>query len=144
MPCSFDLQWSLPPADAGARLWRDRGAARQAGEPPLEGKFLQLSLSGREYLLFAAASEYRYHKQILARFLSEQAIPYRWEGTANLVVEQPELAVQGGGRFRLDANRECLNLWDESGVYGPFDPSRLAMQLSAAGPPWNRLVLRLA
>ena len=108
---------------------------------PLEGKFLQLRLAARDYILCAAATECRYHNQILARFLSEQGVPHRWEGEEKLVVDRPELAVTGGGRFRLDATRESLHVWDDSSVYGRFDPSRLVAQLAAAGPPWDRLVL---
>ena len=106
-----------------------------------EGKFLQLRLAARDYILFATAAECRYHNQILARFLSEQGIPHRWEQATNLVVDHPELAVIGGGRFRLDVNRESLHVWDDSSVYGRFDSSQLALQLAAAGPPWNRLAL---
>lgn len=107
----------------------------------LEGKFLQLRLATRDCILLATATECRYHNQILARFLSEQAIPHRWEGAENLVVDHPELAVTGGGRFHLDPTRQILRVWDESSVYGRFDPLRLAAQLAAAGPPWNRLAL---
>jgi len=110
-------------------------------DAPLEGKFLQLRLAARDYILCATATECRYHNQILARFLSEQGIPHRWEGEEKLVVDRPELAVTGGGRFRLDATRESLHVWDDSSVYGRFDPSRLAAQLTAAGLPWDRLVL---
>ena len=109
----------------------------------LEGKFLQLSLAARDYILFASTSEYRYHNQLLARFLSEQGIPHRWEGGEKLVVEYPQLAVTGGGRFRLDVIRETLHLWDDSSVYGRFDPSRLAVQLASAGAPWDRLELSI-
>lgn len=108
---------------------------------PLEGKFLQLRLAARDYILCATATECRYHNQILARFLSEQGVPHRWEGEEKLVVDRPELAVTGGGRFRLDATRESLHVWDDSSVYGRFDPSRLAAQLAVGGPPWERLVL---
>ncbi|MCP3878241.1 MAG: hypothetical protein GY701_07595 [Sulfitobacter sp.] len=108
---------------------------------PLEGKFLQLRLAARDYILCATATECRYHNQILARFLSEQGVPYRWEGEEKLVVDCPELAVTGGGRFRLDATHESLHVCDDSSVYGRFDPSRLAEQLAATGPPWDRLVL---
>jgi hypothetical protein len=112
-------------------------------DAPLEGKFLQLGLAARDYILFATATatECRYHNQILARFLSEQGIPHRWEQAENLVVDHPELAVTGGGRFRLDVSCESLHVWDDSSVYGRFDPSRLAAQLAAAGPPWGRLAL---
>jgi len=72
----------------------------------LEGKFLQLRLAAQDYILFATATECRYHNQILARFLSEQGIPHCWEQGVNLVVDHPELAVIGGGRFRL---RLCEN-----------------------------------
>jgi hypothetical protein len=54
------------------------------GDAPMVGKFLQLKLAARDYLLFATATEHRYHNQILARFLSEKAIPHRWEGAENL------------------------------------------------------------
>jgi hypothetical protein len=110
-------------------------------DAPLEGKFLQLRLAARDYILCATATECRYHNQILARFLSEQRIPHRWEGEEKLVVDYPELAVTGGGRFRLDVIRGSLHVWDDSSVYGRFDPSRLAAQLAAAGSPWDRLVL---
>jgi len=108
---------------------------------PLEGKFLQLRLGARECLLFADRSELRYHNQILARFLSEQAIPYHWESPEKLVVDHPALSVTGGGRFLFDPTRRIMHLWDESSVYGPFDVSRMGTQLAAAGPPWNRIVL---
>ncbi len=110
-------------------------------DAPLEGKFLQLRLAARDYILCATVTECRYHNQILARFLSEQGVPHRWEGEEKLVVDRPELTVTGGGRFRLDVTRELLHVWDDSSVYGRFDPSRLAAQLAAAGPPWDRLVL---
>ena len=110
-------------------------------DAPLEGKFLQLRWVARDYILCASATECRYHNQILARFLSEQGIPHRWEGEEKLVVNHPGLEVAGGGRFRLDVIRETLQVWDDSSVYGRFDPSRLAAQLAAAGPPWDRLVL---
>ena len=110
-------------------------------DAPLEGKFLQLRLAARDYMLFATATECRYHNQILARFLSEKGIPHCWEGEEKLVVDHPELAVTGGGRFRLDPTRQTLRVWDESGVYGRFDPLRLAAQLAAAGPPWDRHAL---
>jgi len=109
------------------------------GGAPTEGKFLQLRLAGRDCLLFAAASECRYHNQILARFLSEQGISHRWEGAANLVAEHSALALTGGGRYRLDPTGKTLHVWDDSSVYGRFDPSQMAAQLAAAAPPWNEL-----
>ena len=85
--------------------------------------------------------KYQDHIQILARFLSEQGIPYRWNGTGNLIADHDELVLAGGGRFCLDALGETLRVWDDSNVYGRYDSARLALQLAAAGSPWNRLVL---
>lgn len=113
-------------------------------EAQLEGKFLQLRWAGRAYLLFAAAGEHRYHNQILGRFLSEQGIPHRWEGVENLVVDHPELSVIGGGRFRLDLLTKQLRVWYASSVYVRFDASAISMQLAAADPPWQGLVLSVA
>jgi hypothetical protein len=113
-------------------------------EAPLEGKFLQLRWAGRAYLLFASADEHRYHNQILGRFLSEQGIPHHWEGAENLVVDQPELSIIGGGRFRLDLLKKQLRVWDTSSVYGRFDASARPVQFAAADPPWQELALRIA
>ncbi len=113
-------------------------------QAPLEGKFLQLLWAGRTYLLFASAEEHRYHNQILGRFLSEQGIPHRWEGVENLLVDHPELSVIGGGRFRLDLLTKQLRVWDASSVYGRFDASALSVQLAAADPHWQGLVLSVA
>ena len=110
---------------------------------PLEGKFLQLRLAARDYIVCATATECRYHNQLLARFLSEQGIHHHWEGEEKLVVDHPELEVAGGGRFRLDLIRETLHVWVDSSVYGRFDPSLLVAQLAAAGLTWDRLVLSI-
>ena len=107
----------------------------------LEGKFVQLRLEGRDCLLFAAATRYRYHNQILARFLSDQGIAIRWEGDTWQVVDQVGLSVTGGGRFQLDPDRRSLFVWDSSSAYGRFDAARLADQLRAGGTPWDRLEL---
>lgn len=114
------------------------------GDATIEGKFLQLRLVARDCLLFASAIACRYHNQILARFLSEQGIPHRWHDVETLVVDDPELTVIGGGRFRLDPARQTLHVWDDSSLYGRFDLPRLAAQLAAAGGPWERLTLSVA
>ena len=108
---------------------------------PSEGKVLHLRLATRDYTLFAIATECRYHNQIFARFLSEPGIPRRWEQADILIVNQPELAVIGGGRFRLDVTSESSHVWDDSIVYGRFGLSRLAVQLAATGPTWDGLSL---
>jgi len=110
-------------------------------ETSLEGKFLQLTLAGREYLLFAAPRELRYHNQILGRFLLVHGIPHRWVGVENLIVDHPALAIIGGGRFRMDPVEKTLHVWDASSVYGRFDAVALSAQLAAAGPPRQELAV---
>jgi hypothetical protein len=112
-----------------------------AEDTSLEGKFLQLRLAGQDWLLFAVAAEHSYHNQILGRFLSEQGIPHHWENPEDLVVDHPELAVIGGGRFLLNFIGKTLRVWDESSVYGRFDAAALSAQLTLAAPPWDRLTL---
>jgi hypothetical protein len=56
-------------------------------------------------------------------------------------IDDPELAMTGGGRFRPNMIHQSLRLRDDSSVYGRFDPARLTAQLATAGPPWDRLVL---
>jgi hypothetical protein len=111
---------------------------------PLVGKFLQLRWAGRDYLLFASADDYRYHNQILGRFLSEQRIPHRWEGPENLIVDHAGLSVIGGGRFGLDLFKKQLRAWDASSVYGRFDASALSAALAEADLPWSGLTLSVA
>lgn len=115
--------------------------AKGDAEGRLEGKFLQLRLDGRDCLLFAASARFRYHNQILARFLSDRGILHRWEGEFRLVLDQADLSVTGGGRFQLDSDRKSLYVWDNSSVYGRFDAAQLAEQLASAGAPWSGLAL---
>jgi len=110
----------------------------------LEGKLLQLRWAGREYPLFAAAGELRYHNQILGRFLAEAGIPHHWEHAQTLVVDPVGLTILGGGRFRLDRPTKTLWVWDASSVYGRFDASAISASLTAADPPWRGLALRVA
>ena len=107
----------------------------------MQGKLLQVRLPDRDCLVLAASQACSYHNQALARLLTEQAIPCRWESAAVLVWEHPEVQVIGGGRFQLLADRQAIRVWDSSGVYGPFDPQRLADQLQHAPAPWSGLRL---
>lgn len=102
-----------------------------------EGKFLQLVLGGREYLLFASGEPYRYHNQILARFLAERGVPHRWATSERLEIDGPGPTVVGGGRFRSDATGRVLELWDDSHAYGRFDERGLAEKIAAAGHAWS-------
>lgn len=104
-----------------------------------QGKFLQLHWQGLEYLIFADASIHGYHNQILAGFAKEQGLSHRWITAAQLELENPDLEVLGGGRFRLDQHAGTLELWDNSQAYGRFRTKGLAKRIAAAGPPWSDL-----
>jgi hypothetical protein len=110
----------------------------------LEGKFLQLSWRGQEYLVFASGEPHRYHNQILGRFLQERGVPHRWLGPQQLEVDDPGLVVLGGGRFRASGLRRTLELWDDSHAYGRFREVGLAQSLAAAGHRWSGFDLRIA
>lgn len=112
--------------------------------PPLdktdgEGKFLQLIWRGVEYLLFANRETHRFHNQMLAQFLTESGVPHTWVDDQSLEVDDEQLEVIGGGRFRLNRSRGLLELWDNSTAYGRFDEHVLENQIHTAGPPWDRI-----
>lgn len=96
------------------------------------GKFLQLLWHGDEYLVFAQAMAYRYHNQILARFLAERGIAHHWRDEQTLEFDTQVLDVVGGGRFRVDDNARILRLWDQSQAYGRFAESELVQRIAAA------------
>ncbi|HEX9627973.1 MAG TPA: hypothetical protein VGA00_13625 [Acidiferrobacterales bacterium] len=103
----------------------------------LDGKFLQISWRGRDHLLFAPKSLHRYHNQMLAQFLAEHGIAHHWASDQQLDVDDPELRIHGGGRFRADAIRRELTLWDNSQAYGRFDAERAVGQIAAADHAWS-------
>jgi len=106
-------------------------------EPPeFEGKFLHLVWRGQEYLAFAPSGLHRYHNQLLAHFLQDQGIPYRWVTEQDLDFEHPQLQVKGGGRFRANTSEKTLKLWDDSQVYGRFQEAGLAAKIAATDHPW--------
>lgn len=120
-------------------LSRDAPAA-----PEREGKFVQLVLRGREYLVFAPRELHRFHNQILGQFLAERSLPHRWSGEQALEIKAPELAVIGGGKFRVNTETKTLELWDNSQVYGRFDDRGLAERISAADHPWSGYALQIS
>lgn len=111
--------------------------------PEVEGKFLQLSWRDQGYLVFAAFELYRYHNQILARFALEHGLTHRWVDAQTLEVNAPQLAVHGGGRFRLNTRQQRLDLWDDSQVYGRFEESGLAASIAAAAHPWRCFTIQI-
>lgn len=121
----------------------DPDAAATPAASTQEGKFLQLVLRGKEYLVFAPKSLHRYHNQILAHFLSDRAIPHEWIAEQELKVFEPDVQVMGGGRFRADFENATLDLWDNSQAYGRFDDRDLAAGIAQADHPWNRLSVHI-
>lgn len=108
----------------------------------LAGKFLQLELDGTPWLLLASARAFRYHNQLLAGFLGEQGVAYRWADRETLAYDDRRVLVTGGGRFRLDPAAATLEVWDDSTAYGRFDAGLLMAQLALASSPWSRLTVR--
>ena len=111
--------------------------------PEREGKFVQLVLRDREYLVFAPRELHRFHNQILAHFLAEQNLPHRWSGDQVLEIKAPEVTVVGGGKFRVNTETKTLELWDNSQVYGRFDGLGLAERIGAAEHPWSAYTIRI-
>ncbi len=109
----------------------------------MEGKFLQLTLRGQAFVLFAPASAHRYHNQLLARFLGERRIPHRWAMPEQLVIESDEVIVHGGGRFRVDSKARRLMLWDNSQACGRFDARTITQQLAGSGHSWGGFDIRI-
>lgn len=103
----------------------------------LEGKFLQIRWRGGEHLLFAPTSLYRYHNQMLGRFVTDLGIAHHWAGDERLEIDDPELTIDGGGRFRIDDVRRELSVWDNSQAYGRFDAERVIRQIAAADHHWR-------
>lgn len=103
------------------------------------GKFLHLESQGTTWLLFAGTETFRFHNQILARFLSEQGIFHRWVTPEQLEFDDTQVKVYGGGRFSVDFSASHIEFWDDSTAFGRFDAGQLAGQVRAAGPPWSVL-----
>ena len=118
------------------------------GEPPdsaeYRGKFLQLTLDGTHYLVFAPAERHRFHNQILAHFAADRNIAHRWDDDQGLEIQSPQLTVIGGGKFRADTVSKCLELWDNSQAYGRFDARSLAEAIASAVHPWSGFDIRIA
>lgn len=112
-------------------------AEGQPAQCSQEGKFLQLVLGGREYLVFAPRGQHRYHNQILGQFLADNGIAHHWVTQERLELDSREASVIGGGRFRVDNAARVLELWDNSQVYGRFEERGLAEKIALAGHPWS-------
>lgn len=110
---------------------------QEQNRPEINGKFLQLTWHGQEYLIFAHFELHGYHNQILGHFLEDHAVPHCWVTKETLEVYEPELIVIGGGRFRVDTEHGTLALWDDSQVYGRFDKRGLLDKIATASHEWN-------
>ena len=118
-------------------------AAVGGGLPP-EGKFVRLQWQAATHLLFAPPERCTYHNQIVAQFLEDRALEHDWLSPDRLEIHAPGIVVQGGGRFRADAGRATLELWDRSTAYGRFAAEGLAAGIRAAGHAWSdyRVIIR--
>lgn len=121
---------SYPPADPAPDAW--------------EGKFVQLTVHGGEHLVFAARVLHQFHNQILARFLGERAVPHRWVDPQTLAIASTDVAVAGGGRFRVDNVAHTLDLWDNSQAYGRFNDQGLAEKIAAAEHRWHTYRIQIS
>jgi hypothetical protein len=109
----------------------------------IEGKFVQLRLPDHEYLVFAARARHTYHNQILAHFLADRGLPFRWLSESALDFDVPGLAIVGGGRYRADQAARVLTLWDNSQVYGRFDERDLPGKVAGTGHRWSGYAVRI-
>ena len=109
-----------------------------------EGKFVQLRINGREHLVFAPGEMHRYHNQILARFLKENAVFPRWVTRERLEFDASAVHVIGGGRFRVSTQAKRLELWDNSQAYGRFDERGLAEKLASSRHAWEGFSVKIA
>ena len=76
-----------------------------------QGKFIQFTLRGREYLVFAPRELHQFHNQILAHFLADRNIPHRWIDDQTLDIQASDFSIMGGGKFRVNtkAKKKCSN-----------------------------------
>jgi hypothetical protein len=130
VPSVLILEYSAPRVDSAS--------------PEITGKFLQLAWRRHEYLVFAPFALHRYHNQILAHFAEDHDISYDWVSREKLEVKDQELAVRGGGRFRVNRSQKILELWDDSEIYGRFDELGLAEKIASADHPWSGFALRIS
>jgi len=113
------------------------------GSRTAEGKFLHIVCEGTPCLLFALPTAYRYHNQLLARFLADEGIAHRWVTEQLLEFDERRVKVQGGGRFRLDPSARSLELWDNSQAYGRFDEKRVKLSLELGEKSWSDLQVNI-
>ena len=117
---------------------------RAQGRNEYKGKFVQLALRDREYLLFAPFDLHSYHNQICARFLADNGIAHRWINEERLEFQCPEFTIFGGGRFHINTEKKTLKLWDNSQAYGRFDEHGLKEKIAAADHPWSGFAVDIA
>ena len=117
------------------------------GGPPdaaeYRGKFLQLTLGGTQYLVFAPAELHRFHNQILTHFAADRNIAHRWVDDQTLEINSPELVIIGGGKFHVNTTDRTLCLWDDSQAYGRFDAGDLPEAIASAGHAWSGFDIRI-
>ena len=109
-----------------------------------QGKFIQFTLRGREYLVFAPRELHQFHNQILAHFLADRNIPHRWIDDQTLDIQASDFSIMGGGKFRVNTKAKILKLWDNFQAYGRFDERGLTEKIATAGHSWSGFDTRIS
>lgn len=107
-------------------------------ENEIQGQFVQLLWQGKEYLLFSAKAIHRFHHQMLAYFLADHGVPHRWVDDKTLYVDPREVGITSSGHFRLDKNRNLLEIWgDKSQGFDRFKEAGIRSKIHGARHPWS-------
>lgn len=90
------------------------------------GKFVQIRHGDIEYILFSPTELTKYHANIVERFCSEWKIDGHYNREKkSFDIDDPAWLVLGGGKFEWDRKGKLIRLYDDSMVYGKFDPKEL-------------------
>lgn len=99
-----------------------------------QGKFVVISRDGERFAVFSPKELHTYHAHIAQRFLEERGVDGHFdEERGNFVFSSPSWKIEGGGKWRLDAESETVNIFGESMAYGRVDLRQLADQLTDSG-----------
>jgi len=113
----------------------DYYAQKKLALPSLrQGKFVLIRNANTttRYTVFAPLEMANYHANIVERFCQAQNIAGRYNNKRDVFeVWDEHWQVVGGGRWRLDTERNTLAIFATSMAYGSLDLPSLAAELSA-------------
>ena len=96
------------------------------------GKFIQIINEGNdaEYLAFSPGELSSFHANIVERFcLKGIEGSYTTKKRDRFEIRDPEWIIVGGGMWTISDDERRLDLFDQSKVYGKFDPVGLKKKL---------------